>query len=140
MRERDRAEIDAYAQQGAAIGGEARREAQRQYGYASRETPEEARRRREAKPYDLSRHAPIEPSPPRAPAPVVPQPQAVVKGPERTGFGQKEFRDSKDARDLGVTREGRAVDPQDVYRERPVQRRRLRVSQMRSLTPEDPAT
>ena len=91
MRERDRAEIDAYAQQGAAIGGESRREAQRQYGYAGRETSEEARRRREAKPYDLSRHAPIEPSPPRAPAPVVPQPQAVVKGPDRTGFGQKEF-------------------------------------------------
>ena len=42
MRERDRAEIDAYAQQGAAIGGESRREAQRQYGYAGRETSEEA--------------------------------------------------------------------------------------------------
>ena len=111
----------------------------RQWGYG-RETSAEAHARRNKKEYDLSRHAPS-PSPPRAPAPVIPQPQAaqapVLRGPERQGLG-KEFRDAKDARDLGITREGRVVDPQDVYR-RPAQRRKLRVSQMRSLTPDNPA-
>ena len=137
VRERDRPQEDEWAKQGAAIGGESRREAQRQWGYG-RETSAEAHARRNKKAYDLTRHVPS-PSPPRAPAPVVPQPQAapVLRGPERTGYGQKEYRGSKDARDLGITRAGELVDPQDVYR-RPIRRRR--VSQMRSLTPEDPET
>ena len=37
-----------------------------------------------------------------------------IKGPERTGYGQKEDRGSKDARVLGLTETGEIVDPREA--------------------------
>ena len=125
VRERDRPQEDEWARQGAGIGGVARQEAIRQWGYG-RETSAEAHARRNKDAYDLSRHAPSpsvpraperRSSPPRAPAPVIPQPQAAPEPTLREDFVYKEPR--------------KMFDMRTGYRDQPpAQRRKLRISQM----------